>query len=115
MKTLICILGVSGLLMAQATPPTVPPQNPPSSKDTMKDQSPSGDSQLASKVRKAITDDPALSTTAHNVKVSSHGGMVTLRGKVNSQDEKDGILAKAKEVAGSTNVKDELTVSASKK
>lgn len=111
MKILLCILGVSGLLLAQATPPTVPPQ---SSKDTMKDQSPAGDSNLASKVRKALTDDPTLAPTAQNVKVSSHAGMITLRGKVNTPDEKDAVVAKAKEVAGSTNVKDELTVSSKK-
>jgi len=58
--------------------------------------------------------DSTLSSTAHNVKVTSHGGMVTLRGKVNTNEDKDAIIAKAKEVAGSTNVKDELTVSAKK-
>jgi hyperosmotically inducible protein len=110
MKTLICILGVSALtLAAQTTPPTMPRQ------DTTKDQSsPAGDSQLSSKVRKAIMDDSSLATAAHNVKVTSHGGMVTLHGKVASTEEKDSMVAKAKEVAGATNVKDELTVSAKK-
>ncbi len=111
MKKIVCILGVSGLLLAaQTTPPTMPRQTP-QSKDT---SSPAGDTELASKVRKAITDDPTLASTAHNIKVVSHAGTVTLRGKVNSNDEKDAILSKAKEVAGSTNVKDELTVSAKK-
>ncbi len=111
MKKLVCILGVSGLLLAaQTTPPTMPRQSKPSSQDS----SPAGDSQLASKVRQALMNDSTLSSTAHNVKVTSHGGMVTLRGKVNTNEDKDAIIAKAKEVAGSTNVKDELTVSAKK-
>ena len=112
MKLLVCILGVAGLMLAQATPPTVPPQ---SSKDTMKDQaSPAGDSQLASKVRKALMDDSTLSSTAQNVKVSSHAGTITLKGKVNTPEDRDAVVAKAKEIAGSTNVKDELTVSSKK-
>src|SRR5260370_34881495 len=108
MKKIVCILGVGGLLLAaQTTPPTMPRQTP-QSKDT---SSPAGDTELASKVRKAITDDPTLASTAHNIKVVSHAGTVTLRGKVNSNDEKETIFSKAKEVAGSTKSTVELPLS----
>jgi hyperosmotically inducible protein len=65
-------------------------------------------------IRKAIVDDKTLSTRAHNVKVITRNGAVTLRGHVQSQDEEKAIVAKAEEVAGHGNVTDELKVSAAK-
>jgi hyperosmotically inducible protein len=59
------------------------------------------DRDLASKIRKSIVDDKSLSTYAHNVKVISEHGTVTLKGPVRSQAEMDALVAKAQEVAGS--------------
>src|SRR6516164_4609376 len=67
------------------------------------------DRELTQQVRKAIVDDKSLSTYAHNVKVISQNGTVTLRGPVRSEDEKATVEAKAAEIAGASNVKDELT------
>ena len=47
---------------------------------------------------------------AHNVKVITSGGVVTLRGPVKSQQEKAAIDAKAKQVAGVTRVDNFLEV-----
>src|SRR5260370_41070067 len=58
------------------------------------------DRQLTQDVRKAIMQDKSLSTYAHNVKVISQNGTVTLKGPVHSDDEKQAIEAKAAEVAG---------------
>ena len=68
------------------------------------------DRQLTQNVRKAIMQDKSLSTYAHNVKVISQNGTVTLRGPVHSDDEKQAIEAKAAEVAGKDNVVNDLTV-----
>lgn len=68
------------------------------------------DRELTQSVRKAIMQDKTLSTYAHNVKVVSQDGQVTLSGPVHSEDEKQAIAAKAAEVAGKDKVVDELTV-----
>jgi len=47
---------------------------------------------------------------AHNVKIMTSNGVVTLRGPVKSEDEKKSIEAKAKQVAGVTRVENLLEV-----
>src|SRR5579862_696989 len=68
------------------------------------------DREITRQIRKALVADKALSTYAHNVKVISENGTVTLRGPVRSEDEKSSIEAKAKAVAGVNDVKNELAV-----
>jgi len=55
-------------------------------------------------------DDKNLSTYAHNVKIITRDGTVTLKGPVRTNDEKSAIEAKAVEIAGAANVKSEITV-----
>ena len=54
--------------------------------------------------------DKSLSTYAHNVKIVSVNGAVTLNGVVKSAQEKSVIQAKALAVAGKGNVTNGLTV-----
>ena len=61
-------------------------------------------------IRRAIVADKHLSTYAHNVKVITHHGDVTLKGPVRSEEERKAIEAKAVEVAGQGRVANELTV-----
>jgi hyperosmotically inducible periplasmic protein len=68
------------------------------------------DRDIMQKIRKSIMDDKSLSTYAHNVKIVSQNGKVTLKGPVRSADEKKTIEQKATEVAGSGNVTDMMTV-----
>jgi osmotically-inducible protein OsmY len=69
------------------------------------------DRDLTSKIRKAIVDDKTLSTYAHNVKVISQNGTVTLKGPVRSDAEMKAILAKAQDMAGGTDkVVNEMSV-----
>jgi hyperosmotically inducible periplasmic protein len=68
------------------------------------------DRELTQNVRKALMDDKSLSTYAHNVKVISRDGMVTLKGPVRSAEEKTTVEAKAVEVAGAGKVTNNLTV-----
>jgi hyperosmotically inducible periplasmic protein len=68
------------------------------------------DRELTQHVRQAIMEDKSLSTYAHNVKIISQNGVVTLKGPVRSDDERRAIEAKANEVAGKDKVVNELTV-----
>ena len=58
------------------------------------------DRALTAKIRKAVIADKSLSTYAHNVKIISQNGTVTLKGPVQSDDEVKSIIAKATEGAG---------------
>lgn len=70
-----------------------------------------GDRKLTQDIRKSVMADKSLSTYAHNVKIISQNGMVTLKGPVRSEDEKKTIVAKAVEVAGGADkVTDQLSV-----
>ena len=78
-------------------------------------QSESGpDIEISAAIRKAVVDDKALSVNAHNVKIMTSGGVVTLRGPVKSDAEKQSIEAKAKQVAGVTSVNNLLEVEQTK-
>ena len=68
------------------------------------------DRRLTAAVRKAITREKSLSTYAHNVKVITHNGEVTLRGPVRTNEEKAKVAEIAQQVAGVSKVNDELLV-----
>jgi hyperosmotically inducible protein len=68
------------------------------------------DRDIMQKIRKSIVDDKSLSTYAHNVKIVSQHGKVTLKGPVRSDDEKKTIEQKATEVAGAGNVTNQMSV-----
>lgn len=71
------------------------------------------DVETTRKIRKEITEDDSLSTTAKNVKIIMQGGKVTLRGPVNSPAEKEKIAKKAEQIAGAGKVENELEVKSS--
>ena len=68
------------------------------------------DRQLAQQIRKAIIKDKSLSTYGHNIKVIAQNGMVTLKGPVKSEDEKQAIETKAGQIAGADKVTSEIQV-----
>lgn len=68
------------------------------------------DRELTRKIRAALHQDKSLSTYAHNIKIVTQDGRVTLRGPVRSDEEKSAIESKATEVAGAGNVTNELEV-----
>ena len=69
------------------------------------------DRDLSKKIRQAVIADKSLSTYAHNVKIVSQDGIVTLKGPVHSDAEKSTIEAKAAEIAGGADkVKSEISV-----
>jgi len=68
------------------------------------------DRELTRKIRASIMDDKALSTYAHNIKIVTQDGKVTLKGPVRTEKEKADIEAKAAAVAGAGNVTNEIEV-----
>lgn len=76
------------------------------------DQSESAaDIKITAEIRRAVMDDKALSTNAHNAKIiTGKGGTVTLRGVVDSAAEKESLETKAKAVAGVMSVENQLEI-----
>jgi hyperosmotically inducible periplasmic protein len=124
---LIAALGSLALctVLAAAPLPNFQAQDQPAPDNTKTNKqqpSPTADQQkmnptdraTTQKIRKAIQDDKDLSTYAHNIKVITQDGKVTLRGPVRSAAEKSTIEAKAVEIAGQENVTNLLEVAPSK-
>jgi hyperosmotically inducible periplasmic protein len=72
------------------------------------------DRETTKKIRASIMDDKNLSTYAHNIKIVTQNGKVTLKGPVRSDEEKSSIEAKAVAVAGADNVTNQLTIAPAK-
>jgi hyperosmotically inducible protein len=68
------------------------------------------DRELTRKIRQALVKDKDLSTYAHNIKVVTNNGAVTLKGPVRSEDEKKAVEAKAAEAAGGASITNQLEV-----
>ena len=98
------------------------PTKPDNTKVNQRDRSPGeatadqqkmnpADRALTAKIRSAVMADKSLSTYAHNVKIISQGGTVTLKGPVRSNAEVDSIVSKATASAGgSDKVVNQLSV-----
>ena len=123
-RTCLCsglLLGVG--VLARAQEPTSQ-QAPPAADNTKTNErdraanEPTADQQkenrsdrdITQQIRQSIMKDKSLSTDAHNVKIITSNGRVTLKGPVRSEDEKKAIEAKAAEVAGESKVTSELNI-----
>jgi osmotically-inducible protein OsmY len=125
-RTAVCNLLCTGLLLgsgafALAQEPTSQPSAPDNTKVNERDRNqnePTADQQkdnrsdrdITQQIRQSIMKDKSLSTYAHNIKIVTQGGQVTLKGPVRSEDEKRAIEAKATEVAGEHKVTSELNI-----
>ncbi|MGH9729838.1 MAG: BON domain-containing protein [Candidatus Acidiferrales bacterium] len=107
---ILLVCSVPSRAAAQQTPPdnTKKNQNAGITADQQKNNS--SDLQITRRIRRLIINDKTLSTYAHNIKVITRDGHVTLKGPVNSRKEKEVIAAKASEVAGQGNVTDEIRI-----
>jgi osmotically-inducible protein OsmY len=116
----VCYFGVGVLTHAQEPNSQTPP-GADNTKTNQRDRSanePTADRQkdnrsdrdITQQIRQSIVKDKSLSTYAHNVKVITQHGQVTLKGPVQSEDEKKAIETKAAEVAGESKVSSELNV-----
>jgi len=68
------------------------------------------DRDITQQIRRAIMKDKSLSSYAHNVKVITQNGQVTLKGPVRSDEEKRAIEAKATEIVAENKVTSELDI-----
>lgn len=69
------------------------------------------DIDLTKNIRRSIIEDKSLSSYAHNVKVITQNGTVTLKGPVKSEAEKSAIASKASALAGGADkVVDQMSV-----
>ncbi|HTM18404.1 MAG TPA: BON domain-containing protein [Terracidiphilus sp.] len=68
------------------------------------------DREITRKIRRSITAEKSLSTYAHNVKIITQDGQVTLKGPVQDENEKQAIASKAADVVGTEKVNNQLTV-----
>ncbi|HET9407556.1 MAG TPA: BON domain-containing protein [Candidatus Sulfotelmatobacter sp.] len=123
-RSLLCaglLLGTGALASAQepSTQQTSPaPDNTKVNERDMSQNEPTADQQkenrsdrdITQQIRQSIMKDKSLSTYAHNVKVVTQDGQVTLKGPVRSEDEKKAIETKAAEVAGNGKVTSELRI-----
>src|SRR5215831_13978473 len=103
---------VIAVAAAQQAPPA--PDNTKANKgaQTTADQAKNSanDRDIMKNIRKEVMAEKSLSTYAHNVKIISQNGKVTLKGPVRSEDEKRIIEEKATSVAGAGNVTNEITI-----
>lgn len=110
------LLALSGSLWAAAYAQAQAPDNSANNKqhDVTADQqsSASSDRVTTQKIRKALIADKSLSTYAHNVKIITVNGAVTLKGPVKSDEEKQQVASKAAEVVDAGKVDNQLTVKA---
>jgi len=68
------------------------------------------DVDVTKRIRQAIIADKDLSTNAHNVKIITVAGKVTLKGPVRTEAEKQTVEAKAVQIAGAGNVTNQVSV-----
>jgi hyperosmotically inducible protein len=107
-------LGCAALGNPQGTPQPAPDNSKTNQRDRDKaaatadrQKMSAKDHELTRKIRAAVTADKPLSTYAHNVKIITRDGKVTLKAPVRSDQEKTDLLSKATAIAGEANVTDE--------
>jgi osmotically-inducible protein OsmY len=113
---LSCLPGA--LSRDQAVAQTSATQSTPDNSNQNKNHNQTADNQANSqsdrlttqKIRKAIMADKSLSTYAHNVKIITVDGAVTLKGPVQTDDEKQKIASDAASVVSADKITNELTV-----
>lgn len=118
----VCLCAGPGPRVSQNNTQEPAPDNSKANKRDRDKASPTADQQntspadreLTRKIRAALHQDKSLSTYAHNIKIVTQDGRVTLRGPVRSDEEKATIESKAAEIAGAGNVTNELEVAAPK-
>jgi osmotically-inducible protein OsmY len=125
-KPTVAVLLLSSMLAAPhviaQTPSTVAPDNAKSNKVDTSNETATSDAQtnkatdldLTKRIRQSVMADKSLSTYAHNIKIVTVNGSVTLNGVVRSEDEKAAIETKAANIAGKNKVTSDLKIAPSK-
>jgi hyperosmotically inducible protein len=125
-KPTVAVLLLSSMLAAPyvlaQTPSTVAPDNAKSNKVDESNAAATADAQtnnptdldLTKRIRQSIMADKSLSTYAHNIKIVTVNGSVTLNGVVRSDNEKGAVEMKAANIAGKDKVTNDLKIAPSK-
>lgn len=98
---------VVALSSAVLSPAGAAPQSPAAGAAQQSNRA--NDIDITRNIRRALIKDKTLSMAAHNVTIITKDGKVTLRGRVNSNGEKQTVETAAARVAGAGNVDDQLT------
>lgn len=114
----VCLQGWSLSLAQDSTMQTAPADNTKANQRDRNSSEPTADQQsnnrsdtdITKQVRRALVADKSLSTYAHNVKVITQNGSVTLKGPVRSEEEKQAVEQKAAAVVGADHVSSQITV-----
>ena len=121
-KPTVAIVLLSSMLAAPhviaQTASTVAPDNTKSNKLDTSNTTATADAQtnktadldLTKRIRRSLMADKSLSTYAHNVKIVTVKGSVTLNGVVRSEDEKSAVEMKAANIAGQNKVTNDLKI-----
>jgi osmotically-inducible protein OsmY len=120
-RTFLCsglLLGSLALARAQEPAGQAAPDNTKVNERDRSKEEPTADQQkdnrsdrdITQLIRRSIMTDKSLSTYAHNVKIITRNGQVTLKGPVRSEDEKKTVEARATEVAGENRVTSQLDI-----
>ena len=111
------LLGLGTVTRAQDSPPAAPDNSAVNVRDRAPGAVTAGqqsnvksDLEITREIRRAVVKDHSLSMLAHNVKIVSANGSVTLRGPVKTEEEKTAIASKARAIAGAGKVDDQLEV-----
>ena len=111
------LLGLGTVAMANDLTPTAPNNSAVNVRDRApgamtagQQSSAKSDLELTREIRRAVVKDDSLSMLAHNVKIVSLNGDVTLRGPVNTKHERAAIGKEARAIAGAANVHNQLEV-----
>lgn len=118
----VAVLGLFALPTIAATTQTPADNTKVNARDRSKD-APTADQQkenasdreLTRSIRRALMQDKELSGYAHNVKIITQAGRVTLKGPVRTEDEKRVVEAKATEVAGAGHVTNQISIAKQKR
>jgi osmotically-inducible protein OsmY len=112
----LCYIGAIDIQLMSARPyvEQTAPDNSAQNKNqpkTAEDQTNSkADRDITAKIRKSIMADKELSTDAHNVKIITKNGAVTLKGPVKSANEKQKVMSYASNIVSPDKITDEMTV-----
>jgi len=116
-RTTLSLICISTLALSAVAQETKPDNSAKNERDrsgetkTSGDQSNSSeDTKITADIRRAIVKDSSLTMAAKNVKIITAGGTVTLRGPVNSAEEKTKIEQLAAAAAGGAKIDNQLEI-----
>lgn len=81
-----------------------------STEKTILEQPENNDPKITKKLRQTIMSDDSLSTNAKSIRVATSNGIVTLRGPVNTQQERNNLALIARSIPGVKNVENQLEI-----